>query len=106
MTPYPHPLYPNDSIFRFPPHGYNASEFDTSCVFDSLCSPVRKVYPVLPDPRTLPADSLTAEMYTADGYWKYFEYEFTITPLLPTVPYWVNVTAYDIGSPGSGLYPL
>jgi len=44
-------------------------------------------------------------MYTEDGYFKYFEYEFEITNLLPTVAYWVNVTAFDHGSPATDLFP-
>ncbi|HOD67182.1 MAG TPA: hypothetical protein PK186_04490 [candidate division Zixibacteria bacterium] len=106
LSNYRHPLFPNDSIFRFEPHGYNASEFDTTCGSDTLCTAVRKVYPEMPDPRTLPVDSITPEMFTAEGYFKFYEYEFTIEHLLPTVAYWVNVTAYDVGSPGAGVYPL
>ena len=40
------------------------------------------------------------------GFFKYFEYEFIIEDLLPTVPYWVNVTAFDFGSPESDLEAL
>jgi hypothetical protein len=43
---------------------------------------------------------------TDNGYIKYYEYEYTIEGLLPTVPYWVNVTAFDYGSPKSGLGAL
>ncbi len=41
-----------------------------------------------------------------NGYFKFFEYEYTITDLLPTVPYYVNVTAFDFGWPESNLEPL
>ncbi len=51
-------------------------------------------------------DSARPEELTEDGYLKYFEYEFVIEDLLPTVPYWVNVTAFDFGSPSSGLPSL
>ena len=37
---------------------------------------------------------------------KYFEYQFDIDNLLPTIPYHVNVTAFDFGSPRCGLGAL
>ena len=80
-------------------HDFNTSEF-------GVTTPVRKVYPDEPDPHTLPVDSLTPSRYTEEGYLKYYEYEFTITDLLPTVPYWVNVTAFDFGSPKGDLRAL
>ncbi|MEW5994446.1 MAG: hypothetical protein AB1744_08615 [Candidatus Zixiibacteriota bacterium] len=92
---YQHPLYP-DSLFYFTKHGYNASESGVS-------TPIRKTYPDMTDPSNLPADSLHDTLYTEDGYLKYYEYEFEIHDLLPSVPYWVNVTAFDFGSPESGL---
>jgi hypothetical protein len=51
-------------------------------------------------------EELTDDHYTEDGYLKFFEYEFTIENLLPTVPYWVNVTAFDFGSPAGGVEAL
>lgn len=93
-APFVHPDFP-DSAFYFVAHEYNAS---------SLTDPggVRKVYP---DAR-VPIPPLTEEDYTPDGYLKYYEYEYTIENLLPTVPYWVTVTAFDFGSPVAGLRPL
>jgi hypothetical protein len=88
-----------DSFFYFVKHDFNTSEF-------GVTTPIRKVYPDEPDPRTLPVDSLTLNRYTDEGYLKYYEYEFTITDLLPTVPYWVNVTAFDFGSPKGNLRAL
>ncbi len=48
------------------------------------------------------------EVYEENGtkYLKYFMYEYTIPNLLPTVEYYVNVTAFDFGSPQSGLKSL
>ena len=92
---YQHPLYP-DSLFYFTKHGYNVSEL-------GVTTPIRKTYPDMADPSTLPADSIPDTMYTKDGYLKFYEYEFEITDLLPSVPYWMNVTAFDFGSPESGL---
>ena len=51
-------------------------------------------------------DSASADELTEDGYLKYFEYEFEIKDLLPTVPYWVNDTAFDFGSPQADLKAL
>ena len=50
--------------------------------------------------------TLDTTQLTADGYFKYYEYEFEINDLLPTVPYWISVTAFDYGSPQSGLESL
>ncbi len=99
LTPYHHPRFPNDSVFRFEPHGYNTEG-------SPQANSITKIYPDLPDPRTLPPESITPDMYTDEGFLKFYEYEFTIEGLLPTVPYQVTVTAYDFGSPESGLYPL
>ncbi|HOD67323.1 MAG TPA: hypothetical protein PK186_05875 [candidate division Zixibacteria bacterium] len=99
LAPYRHPGFPDDSIFWFRIHDYNASSM-------GVTTPIRKCYPEMPDPRTLPPDSLTPEMYTDDGYLKFFEYEFEIEGLLPSVPYWLNVTAFDFGSPAMGVEPL
>jgi len=92
--PYQSPLYP-DSIFYFTKHDYNASKLGVN-------TPITKIYPDAPPPSAppLPSD------YTDDGYLKYYEYQMVIDSLLPTVPYWVSVTAFDFGSPSSGLEPL
>ncbi len=96
-TPYYLPDF-SDSIFYFMPHNFNASQL-------GLNSPIQKRFPDEPIP-PLNIDSLTQDNYTTDGYLKYYEYEFTIDNLLPTVPYWVNVTVFDFGSPEAGLSPL
>jgi hypothetical protein len=44
--------------------------------------------------------------FTEDGYLKYFEYEYTLENLLPTVSYYVNVTAFDYGFPDLDLLGL
>ncbi|KAA3632859.1 MAG: hypothetical protein DWP97_10260 [Calditrichaeota bacterium] len=89
------PLVTSDSIFYFTKHHNNA-----------LFSAISKVYPNARDPRLIPEDSLTDDDFTEEGFYKYFEYEFTIDNLLPTVEYWVNITAFDFGSPKSGLQAL
>ena len=85
-----------DSIFYFEPQDFNASQFGVN-------TPIRKVYPDQPFPSSLNPDSVSTDELTPEGRLKYFEYEFTIDNLLPTIPYYVNVTAFDFGSPKSGL---
>ncbi len=96
--PFSHPNYP-ESLFYFVKHEDNVSEF-------GVTTPITKRFPNAPDPRRLPADSITADFYTTDGYLKFFEYEFTIENIIPTVAYYVSVTAIDFGWPKSGLEPL
>ena len=96
--PYSPPNFP-ESLFYFVKHEYNVSEF-------GVTTPITKRFPNAPDPRGLPADSITADFYTDDGYLKFFEYEFTIENIIPTVAYYVSVTAMDFGWPKSGLEPL
>jgi hypothetical protein len=99
LRPYRDPDFPDDSNFFFRKHHYNTSELGVN-------TGITKRFPDMPDPRILPADSITPDMYTEDGYLKFYEYECTIENLLPTVPYYVNVTAFDFGSPAQGINPL
>ncbi len=94
-----HPYVMGDSAFYFEKHERNVSTLGEA-------TPITKRYPDMVDPRTLHPDSIPDTMYTDDGYLKFYEYEMTIENLLATVPYWVNVTAFDFGSPESGLEPL
>lgn len=98
-SPYYHPLYPNDSIFYFEKQDFNRSEFGVNTY-------ISKIYPDQAYPSTLDPDSAQADELTDDGYFKYFEYQVSIEDLLPTVPWYVNVTAFDFGSPESGLPAL
>ena len=92
------PNYP-DSIFYFTKHDYNTSRLGSD-------TDIRKVYPGARDPSTVHPDSLTPDDYTADSLLKFYEYELTIPNLLPSVNYFASVTAYDFGSPPSGLQAL
>ncbi|MBD3402980.1 hypothetical protein GF420_08790 [candidate division GN15 bacterium] len=94
MSPYVHPDFP-DSAFYFKPHEFNVHEFGQS-------TGIRKVYPNAREP----IPPLTDDDFTEDGLLKYYEYEYIIDELLPTVPYYVSVTAFDFGSPAEGLAPL
>jgi hypothetical protein len=96
--PYRHRLFP-DSVFFFKTHEYNSYQLGGP-------GQIRKVYPEAVDPATFPPDSIPADAYTEEGNFKYYEYEFTVTGLLATVPYWVNVTAFDYGSPRANLPAL
>ncbi len=98
-NPFRHPLDP-DSIFYFVPHDFNFA----GNVPGELS--LRKTYPEQPYPSSLNPDSADQDELTEDGYFKYFEYEMAIGNLLPTVPYWVNVTAFDFGSPEAEMLPL
>jgi hypothetical protein len=69
---------------------------------------IHRVYPTVPDPGT--DSSLWQEEDLVYDYGdplpKYYEYEYVLDNLLPTVPYFVAVTAFDHGSPRSGLKSL
>lgn len=94
-SPYIHPLYP-DSQFYFEKEADNTSEFGVS-------TPIRKRYPDQPYPSTLVPEDADPSELTEDGYFKYFEYVVEISDLLPSVPWYVSVTAFDFGSPESDL---
>jgi len=94
--PYVLPDYP-DSIFYFKPHFFNCSQL-------GVTTKIRKRYPDEPRPDSV--ENLLPEQLTDDGYPKYYDYEILIGDLLPSVPYYVAVTAFDIGSPSTGLQSL
>jgi len=93
--PYVHPDYP-ESVFIFEPQDYNASILGVN-------TGIHKIYPFQDEPNL---DSINAADTTDDGYYKYYEYEYVLDDLLPTVQYYVNVTAFDYGSPATGLGSL
>jgi hypothetical protein len=104
-----HPLlFPLNRPFIDPVTGFRtyfeAQDFNQS----ELGAPdgIRKVYPLQPKPTTTNPDEADPDELTEDGLFKYYEYEYVIEDLLPTVSYWVNVTAFDYGSPESGLPAL
>lgn len=96
--PFVHPNFP-ESTFVFKAQDYNVSELGVQ-------TPIRKRFPDQPYPSSLIPESAQPSELTDDGKLKYFEYEVVIDGLLPTVPYFVNVTAFDFGSPKSGLPAL
>ncbi|PWB72016.1 hypothetical protein C3F09_07120 [candidate division GN15 bacterium] len=101
----------NDSMFYFAKQDYNNWR-------PGVDTRIRRTFPDEPMPpvaylgyrpdsalATLPSDTLQ-KYFMPDGWLKYYEYEVVLEPLLPTVPYYVNVTAFDFGSPSSGLASL
>ncbi|MEA2030558.1 MAG: hypothetical protein U9N55_03045, partial [candidate division Zixibacteria bacterium] len=88
-----------DSLFYFDKQDLNASDLGT-------VGSIHKLYPDQPKPSTSNPALAKPEELTEDGYFKYYEYEYIIEDLLPYVQYWVNITAFDYGSPGKGLEAL
>ena len=105
--PYINPSDPSEILY-FEPQDFNRSILANDEV--NATTPIRKVYPDAEKPVAIALDSLSDSLkqvyLTDDGFFKYYEYEYTITNLLPTVQYWINVTAFDYGSPRSGLAAL
>jgi len=93
----------NIFTYYFEPQDFNRS---TLANYPNSNTPIRKVYPDQPYPSSLTPYLADTSELTEDGFFKYFEFEYTIENLLPTVPYYVNVTAFDFGSPQSGLGSL
>ncbi|UCG62703.1 MAG: hypothetical protein JSV52_05300 [Candidatus Zixiibacteriota bacterium] len=95
---YTHPDFP-DSVFYFASQDFNCSEF-------GVATPIRKSYPEQEYPSSLNPYEARRDELTEDGYLKYFEYEILIDNLLPTVAYYVSVTAFDFGCPEYGIKAL
>jgi hypothetical protein len=94
-----------DKVYYFEPQDYNRSILANDPI--QATSSIRRVYPHAPRPTHVHPDSIQAYFpdrddtlyFTEDGYLKNFEYEYIFNDLLPTVPYYVNVTAFDFGFP-------
>jgi hypothetical protein len=89
------PLIEGDSAFYFQPVDGNRADL-------SSITGIHKAYPEATNPGT---DSLlwTEEDITTEhgrSLPKYYEYEYIIENLLPTVPYFVSVTVFDFGYAG------
>ncbi|MBU8934001.1 MAG: hypothetical protein KOO62_08325 [candidate division Zixibacteria bacterium] len=96
LSPYVHSQFP-DSLFFFAKHNYNQYDF-------GVTTGIRKLYPDEPVP--VMDQGFEPEQLTEDGYPKYYEYEYIVEDLLPTVPYWVSITSFDFGSRRTGLQSL
>lgn len=101
--PQTNPFIWGDSILYFSAQDFNRSEL-------GVTTPITKIYPDAPKPPYMDPNAVPENEYdlyvTEDGYFKYYEYQHRAENLLPTVPYFFNVTAYDYGSPMSGLGSL
>ncbi len=73
-------------------------------------SGIHKVYPEQAPPTWTSIDSAriyTPEELTDDGlFFKYYEYEYILSNLLPSQLHYIGITAFDYGSPVSGLPSL
>ncbi len=85
------PLHVGDTQYSFSAVDYNLSSL--------ISNGVHKVYPEALNPGTdttlWTEDQLTTEHGTPLP--KYYEYEYTIDNLLPTIPYYLSVTSFDFG---------
>jgi len=87
--------------YFFEAQDYNVSDLRSS-------AGIHKVYPDADDPGTNPDLWNDADLVFDynEPLPMYYEYELHIEDLLASVPYHVAVTAFDFGSPVSGLPPL
>ena len=94
-----------DRVYYFEPQGYNRSILANDPVHAT--TEIKKVYPYALKPPFVDPDSIAVYFpnrddtayFTPEGYLKYYEYEYTFENLLPTVSYYMNVTAFDYGFP-------
>jgi hypothetical protein len=106
-----------DTDHLFPVYNYGTGEHDFyyftrndwnhSNLTDTLG--IYKVYPSEIYPPTLNIDSARIyypDILTEDGKFKYFEYRYRLTRLLPSQQYYVAVSAFDHGNPSTKLGPM
>ncbi|MCH9032766.1 MAG: hypothetical protein IIB00_10995, partial [candidate division Zixibacteria bacterium] len=82
-----------DTTYYFTAQDWNADDLsDTTAI--------HKRFPNALEPSAIPSE-WTAEDTTDEGYLKYYEYQFYLEDLLPSIPLYVSVTAFDFGSPST-----
>jgi hypothetical protein len=79
--------------YYFQPHGYNRSHLGGP-------GEIRKVYPNASDSDLVWSDELNDFVYAK------YEYEYTISGMLPSQPVYMAVTTKDFGNPQTSLAPL
>jgi len=98
--PYANPFQFDTTFYYFETQDHNQAD-----LFDP--SGIHKVYPDAINPGTdttlWTEDDLTWEH--GEPLPKFYEYEYIFENVLPTVPYYMAVTAFDYGAPSSGLAP-
>jgi hypothetical protein len=95
-----HPFNHNDTLYYFTKLDHNQSDLSNLTL-------IHKVYPEAPDP----GDDST--LWTEDDMTmehgrplpKFYEYEYIYDNILPTVSYFVGVTAFDFGAFGGRIPP-
>jgi hypothetical protein len=89
------PLIEGDSAFYFAPVDANLADL-------SSITGIHKVYPDATNPGKDSAIWTESDITNEHGRRlpKYYEYEYIIEKLLPTVPYFVSVTVFDFGYAG------
>ncbi len=100
LYPRDNPYHFDNTLYYFEPQDYNISSFSQDGI--------HKVYPDAKNPGTNPNLWQPENITTEHGIPlpKYYEYEYVIDDLLPTVPYYVAVTCFDFGSPVAELHAL
>ena len=96
------PFYWEGSSYYFAAQDWNQSDLSDTTL-------IHKMYPDQPPPTTLSHDSAWTyyrDEMTDDGYFKYYMYQYKVKNLLPSQKYYFSVTAFDFGSPTSGLASL
>jgi len=98
------PIIGSDSgkAFYFLPQDWNQANLTDSFA-------IHKIYPDQEYPSTLNHDSARVhypDELDENGYFKYFMYEYIARNQLPSQKYFYSVTAFDFGSPKSGLKSL
>jgi hypothetical protein len=95
------PFNYDGELYYFEPQDHNISDL-------TLPGGIHKVYPDAVNPGTdstrWTPDDVTMEH--GRPLPKFYEYEYVIEDLLPTVPYYIAVTTFDFGSPVAGLSSL
>ena len=84
------PLPYDGTLWYFETVDYNASD-----LLDR--TGIHKLYP--------DAENDTTDV-DSEGRMRFYEYEYFIEDLLPNIPYWVSVSAFDFGHPPKDLEPL
>lgn len=99
--PRDNPLSIDGTLYYFEPQDFNQSELN-------LSHGIRKAFPNARYPGPDSAEWRDEDM--VDGYDqpmpRYWEYEYVLDNLLPTLRYYVSVTVFDYGAPGAGLDAL
>ena len=101
------PLYVYNPAGADSSYYFSQQDWNTSKLTDTLA--IHKRFPNQTLPTILNLDSAALyypEELTADGNFKYYEYEYVLRNLLPSRLYYVSVTAFDYGSPGHDLASL